>query len=118
MLRCPIGRKTVRSRSDGQASLRTVQDRLHDERSWQQRRAGIDEPYTFQDLRKTCSTWLGRVDRELRRLVLGHASRDVNDEYYFSGVATIKEKLPLVPMPSAFEAIFHATGERQGLLFD
>lgn len=118
VLRCPIGRRTKRSSADGQASHRTVQDRLHQERCWQQRRAGITEPYTFQDLRKTCSTWLGRIDRELRRLVLGHASRDVNDEYYFAGVQTIREKLPMVPMPSAFETIFHKEGPRQQTLFD
>jgi integrase len=95
-----------------------VQDYLHAERCWQQRRAGISEPFTFQDLRKTCSTWLGRVDRELRRLVLGHASRDVNDEYYFSGIGTVRDKLPLVPMPQAFNLIFAEKGDRQRLLFD
>jgi hypothetical protein len=54
ILRTPVGRKTSRTRADGQASHRTVQDYLHAERCWQQRRAGISEPFTFQDLRKTC----------------------------------------------------------------
>lgn len=117
VLKCPVGRRTRRTHSDGQASWNTVAAQLHAERARQQRRAGIVEPYTFQHLRKTAATWLGRVDRELRRLVLGHAARDVSDEYYFSGVGTMRDKLPLVPMPPAFDRIFSERGEAQRMLF-
>lgn len=118
VLKCPVKRKTARTLPDGQASNRTTQDHLQAERRRQQRRAGIERPYTFNQLRKTCNTWLRRIDRELGRLVLGHASRDVNDEYYYVGIGTIVEKLPLVPMPSAFSAIFRDRGDRQRRLFE
>jgi integrase len=119
IFRCPVLRRTKKTAKGGDACQRTAEEHLHEERALQQRRAGIVEPFTFQDLRKTCATWLGRVDRELRRLVLGHASRDVSDTYYFDGIATIRDKLPQVPMPEAFNRIFLSPdAPQQRELFD
>jgi len=121
IFRCPVGRKTVRSRADGRASWRTIQEDLHDERKWQQRRAGITEPYEFRDLRKMCSTWLGRVGDvgpELRRLVLGHASRDVNDNSYYVGIELIRSNLHRVVLPPQFDQIFRSPDAlQQRLMF-
>lgn len=106
IFKCPIVRKTKRTTPGGQASPRTVQERLHEERCLQQRRAGLTPPFTFKELRKTANTWLRNVDQELGPLVLGHASRDVNDRYYYEGVKKIRDCLPSIPMPTAFDQIF------------
>lgn len=62
-----------------------------------QRDAGIDQHYTFQDLRATCSVrWdeaggFGAGDH-----VLGHSKRSVNDTYYRAAIPPLLKALPLV----------------------
>lgn len=70
---------------------------LYDVLAGIQRDAGIEQPYTFQDLRATCSVrWdeaggFGAGDH-----VLGHSKRTVNDTYYRAAIPPLLKALPQV----------------------
>lgn len=76
-----------------------------DWRAWShkiQAAVGIDEPFAFQDFRKTCNVNWNRLGgrKALGRYVLGHLPRDVNTQFYEDFTADVAELVHSFPYPS------------------
>lgn len=75
-----------------------------DWRSWSHRiqtAAGIAEPYSFQDFRKTCNVTWNRLSgrKALGRFVLGQMPRDVNTQFYEDFTADVATLVHSFPYP-------------------
>lgn len=75
-----------------------------DWRAWAiriQAAAGIAEPYTFQDFRKTCNVVWNRLGgrKTLGRFVLGQMARDVNTQFYEDFTADVTALVGSFPYP-------------------
>ena len=75
---------------------------LHKQRRAIWRQAGIDEGYTFQELRKTCSTTWNDLRPGLGEHVTGHAPRGVNAVHYDTDLRRLCQLVPQFPQPEAF----------------
>lgn len=60
--------------------------------------AGIDQPYTFKELRKTANVEWGALDADLGEHVLGHAPRDVNTRHYKDPVGKLVAFIDSYPL--------------------
>ena len=65
------------------------------------RAAGIGSPYTFQELRKTCSTAWNDLWPDLGEHVTGHAPRSVNSKHYDAELRRLCIHAPRLPQPAA-----------------
>jgi len=63
-----------------------------------QRSVGIDEPYTFQCLRKTANVEWDTLEFDVGKHVLGHAARDVNTRHYKQVVRKLVELVDRYPL--------------------
>lgn len=64
--------------------------------------AGIDDPYMVKEIRVTCNSRADRQKHGSGRLILGHAKRDVNSEYYLQSEDHIYDVLMNLEQPEAF----------------
>lgn len=75
-------------------------------RKWLKRintHAGIDPPYTFQDMRKTANRGIRRIaGREVAKFVLGHQPRGVNAQFYDDLTEDAVEAVNARPQPEMF----------------
>lgn len=68
-----------------------------------QERAGIREPYTFQELRKTCSIRYRRhAGREVAKFMLGQQPRGVNERWYDDLTEDAIKAVLTLPQPEPF----------------
>lgn len=75
---------------------------LHETRKRIWSEAGIEKPYTFQELRKTCSTTWTDLYPGLGLHVTGHAPRGVNQIHYDTAIRRLMTFANKVPMPAEF----------------
>lgn len=69
--------------------------------------AGVAQPYSFQELRKTCSTTWNDLWPGLGKHVVGHAPRGVNSKHYDSDLRRLCRFAPQLPQP---ESMLKAVG--------
>ena len=75
---------------------------LHETRKAIWKQAGIANAYTFQELRKTCSTTWNDFRPGLGKHVTGHAPRGVNPEHYDTELRRLCRFAPQLPQPTEF----------------
>lgn len=69
--------------------------------------AGVETPYSFQEIRKTCSTGWNDLWPDLGEHVTGHAPRGVNAKHYDAELRRLCQHAPRLPQP---EAMLKAVG--------
>lgn len=67
-----------------------------------QRLAGIEQPYTLQEQRKTAVTYWSRIDSELASHVAGHAPRGVTQEHYSNALFVLVKRIEELELPDAY----------------
>lgn len=66
--------------------------------------AGLEQTYTFQDLRAAANEAWNAVDEEAGEWLLGHAAnRNVNSRYYRNGVRKLLSAVQKLEIPEAFQ---------------
>lgn len=71
-----------------------------------QERIGFDQPYTFQELRKTCSMRYRRhAGRDVAQYMLGHLPRGVNAKYYDDLAEDAVQAAQTIAQPEAFARV-------------